>query len=183
MQESTDEQLATEAQGGSQPALTALFRRYTDRLVRYAMSIVKSGDEANDVVQESFIKAYRNLQSFDVKRKFSSWMYRIVHNEAMNHIRKEKRRPWISLEADTLFPHPASTEPDPHEEQERLGDAEEIRAVLAKIPEKYREVVELRYIEEFSYEEIADILTIPKSTVGVRLSRAKTEMKKYIFHE
>lgn len=180
MPEPSDEQLAAEAQRGSQPALTALFRRYSERLLRYAASIVKSVDEAHDVVQESFIKAYTNLKSFDTKRKFSSWMYRIVHNEAMNHIRRESRRPWVSLDADTVLPMPASEKPDPLEEQMTEETKKEIREAIHALPVKYREVVELRYLEEFSYEEIADILTIPKATVGVRLSRAKALLKNTI---
>ncbi|MFA6511970.1 MAG: RNA polymerase sigma factor [Patescibacteria group bacterium] len=180
MPEPTDEQLAAEAQRGSQPALTALFKRYTERLLRYAISIVKSGDEAHDVVQEAFIKAYMNLKSFDTKRKFSSWIYRIVHNEAMNHIRRESRRPWISLDADTVLPLPASEKPDPLEEQMTAEEKQEMQDAIHSLPVKYREVVELRYLQEFSYEEIADILTIPQATVGVRLSRAKSLLKKKI---
>ena len=179
--EKSDELIATEIQQGNIDAIGVLIDRYETKLKRYGMRFLTHDDDIEDVVQEIFIKAYQNIQSFDPKRKFSSWIYRIAHNEFINHIRYHARDPlpFFDFEVDTLIPHPFSDD-TPESDLERKETKELMDRALKKLDSKYREILLLFYYEELSYEEIADILRIPKSTVGVRLNRAKKELKKYL---
>ncbi len=149
-----------------------IMERYQAKLLRYAGSLLRDDQQANDAVQGAFIKAYINLNSFNVKKKFSSWIYRIVHNEAMNLISK----------ANKLLPMIEGKEFDSGiDVEEELITKETIdRALfcLNKLPSLYAEPLELYYLEEKSYEEIGDILRVPVGTVGTRINRAKKLMKR-----
>lgn len=117
------------------------------------------------------IKAYINLNGFNIKKSFSSWVYRILHNEAMNTLKKYKR--------ETALPDGFDVADPEHFELE-LSKEETVRMVrkcLRKIPVLYAEPVALFYLEEKAYDEIGDILRIPTGTVGVRISRAKKAMR------
>jgi RNA polymerase sigma-70 factor (ECF subfamily) len=129
-------------------------------------------------VQDVFIKAYENIQSFDGARRFSPWLYRIAHNEFVNALKKRAARPTMfTIDFDTLFPHLSSDERSDSAALER-----DMRRVLdehlAKLDPKYREPLILYYLEGMDYREISDILMIPISTVGVRLARARALLKK-----
>lgn len=159
-----------------------LVRRYENRLLRYIVRI--SGvdrDDAEDILQEAFINAYRNLHSFDCDRKFSSWIYRIAHNSTISDARKRKVRqryliPGVEME---LFERIASDE-DVVRDAERKMEAEELRLLLARLNEQHRDIIVLYYLEEMSYSEISDVLRIPVGTVGTRLMRAKKAFRKII---
>jgi len=176
-----DEIIATRIQQGNTDALGILIDRYETKLKRYGMRFLAYDDDIEDAVQEIFIKAYKNIQSFDANRKFSSWIYRIAHNEFINHIRLHARDPlpFLDFEVDTLIPHPFSDD-TPESDLEKKETKELMDKALKKLSPKYREILLLFYYEELSYEEIADILRIPKTTVGVRLNRAKKELKKHL---
>jgi len=149
-----------------------IIKRYQDKLMRYANYLVGDDHMASDVVQASFIKTYINLNNFDTKKKFSSYIYRIVHNEAVNLIRKQKKQ--ISLHEDSNFDSGTNIEDDfVREEIKSLT-----HSCLNKMPMIYREVLSLSFLEEKSYEEISDILRVPVGTVGTRINRAKVIMKK-----
>jgi len=144
---------------------------------RYATRFLFNLEDAEDLVQEVFIKAFTNIQSFDSKRKFSSWLYRIAHNTFINAIKKKGREPIPFFDPDTLSPHPVAKETaDGKLISQEIK--EEINNHLNKLKPKYREILVLYFLEELSYQEISDILHIPISTVGVRLTRAKTQIKK-----
>ena len=179
--EQSDEIVATRIQQGNTDALGILIDRYEVKLKRYGMRFLAYDDDIEDAIQEIFIKAYQNIQSFDATRKFSSWIYRIAHNEFVNHIRRHARDPlpFLDFEVDTLIPHLFSNE-TPESNLERKETKELMDRALKKLSSKYREILLLFYYEELSYEEIADILRIPKTTVGVRLNRAKKELKKQL---
>ena len=149
-----------------------IVKRYEEKLLRYAGYLVSDSHLAADIVQESFIKAYINLNGFDRKKKFSSWIYRIVHNEAMNAVKKQKKHSpiyenidldsGINLEDKIII-------------KEMKGKTHKC---LSRMPVIYKEPLSLFYLEEKSYEEISDILRIPIGTVGTRVNRAKILMKK-----
>ena len=128
-----------------------------------------------DVVQDTFIKAYTNLRSFNSKYKFSSWIYRIAHNESINTLKKIKKN--ISLENNQWVEQIAGNE----KSADKMIEEEEVKISLQKylsmLPAKYQEVLVLFYLEEKSYEEISDILRISTGTVGTWISRAKKELK------
>jgi RNA polymerase sigma-70 factor (ECF subfamily) len=166
-----DEDIVEQVRSSDQERYAILVERYQHKLLRYAQSLVHDEHKAADVVQESFIKAFINLQGFDTRKKFSSWIYRIVHNEALNSIKKYPKE--IPLPEGVDFASSENIEED-FEQQET---AREVQAHLKKLPLLYAEPLLLRYKGEKSYEEISDILRIPLGTVATRISRAKVLMK------
>ncbi|MDP2838384.1 MAG: sigma-70 family RNA polymerase sigma factor, partial [Candidatus Moranbacteria bacterium] len=161
----SDEAMVERIRSNDQELYAVIVERYQNRLLRYALSLLKDEHKAADVVQESFIKAFINLHSFDTKKKFSSWVYRIVHNEAMDSIKKYRKE--TPLLDDIDFPSNENVERD--FEQKEITAA--VRKCLGEMPLLYAEPLTLHYIEEKSYEEISDILRIPMGTVSTRMSR------------
>ena len=127
-------------------------------------------------MQEVFIKAYTNIKSFDTTQKFSPWIYRIAHNTYINAIKKISLNPLYLFDFDTLLSHTVLEDPVVRE-REQKEMKEIVDKGLSKIEPKYREILVLYFIEELSYKEIAEILRIPISTVGVRMMRAKEILK------
>ena len=153
-------------------AYAEIIKRYQAKLVRYAGYIMGDESMGADAVQEGFIKAYINLNGFDTKKKFSSWIYRIIHNEAMNMLSKRKRQVPMNDEIE----HDSGVYPeDDFIRSELVSHAHHC---LEQMPIIYKEPLSLFYLEEKSYEEISDILRIPIGTVGTRVNRAKVIMKK-----
>lgn len=176
----TDEQLATQVQQGDKEQFGMLVERYAAKLSRYGRKFLLSTENIEDLVQETFLKAYQNIQSFDAKLKFSPWIYRIAHNIFINEIKKQTRHPILgSLHLDTLLPYLIYEDPAVKER-----DRKELKVLmekgLDKLPPHYREIIVLYYFEEMDYKNIADILHIPTGTVGIRLQRAKKMLKKLL---
>jgi RNA polymerase sigma-70 factor (ECF subfamily) len=174
----TDEEIARLVQQGNVEIFAELAARYEQKLKRYGKKFL-SGDLASveDAVQESFLKIYRNIKSYDSQRKFSSWVYRIAHNEFINVLKKKEKGALLFFDPDVIFPHPVAKERADKEVEDHLT-AQAIEKCLGRMSFKYREVLVLYYLEEKSYEEIADILRIPVSTVGVRLKRGREAAQK-----
>lgn len=149
-----------------------IINRYQQKLLRYASYLLNDDQLGADATQEGFIKAYINLNSFDTKKKFSSWIYRIVHNEAMNLISKNKMTTTMNegIEYDSGI--------DIEDELIKKELVDRTHNCLNSMPILYKEPLTLFYLDEKSYEEISDILRIPANTVGTRISRAKLIMKK-----
>lgn len=170
-QEISDETLVVEVRKGDRERYAILVDRYEQKLLRYAEYVLHDEQKAIDVVQDAFIKAYRNLEGFDVRKKFSSWIYRIVHNESMNRVKKYRQE----------IPEIAGLEIESDENIERAFEKKEViqkaHVCLKKIPIIYAEPLSLYYLEEKTYEEISDILRIPMGTVATRINRAKGIMK------
>jgi RNA polymerase sigma-70 factor (ECF subfamily) len=176
--EETDEQLASAVQGGATNSFGELVERYEAKLLRYARKFLLDPEDAQDIVQDIFIKAYENLQSFDASRRFSPWIYRIAHNEFVNALKKrESRRTVFTIDFDTLFPHLQAADTADSAALER-DTRETLEKHLGELDPKYREPLILYYLESMDYREIADILRIPVSTVGVRLARARAMLQK-----
>lgn len=148
---------------------------YQDKLIYYAQTIVGDYQQAQDVVQISFISVYKNLRSYNSKYKFSSWIYRIVHNNAVNSIKKNKSI--LSLDfADwlaELIPGKTNLE----EEAQTSQTKRMVKKCLDNLPLKYKEVLVLFYLQDTPYKDISDILKIPTSTVGTRIKRGKSLLK------
>ncbi len=174
----TDEELVKQLQNGDEKALGELITRYQQKLYFYVVKLISSRDDAEDVVQETFLKVYHNIQSFDLTRKFSSWIYRIAHNEAINLAKKRSRLMAVEgVNLDWFVEH----EKEVHDflaSDQRIELSGEMMNLVGGLRPEYRDVLLLYYFEEKSYEEISDILQIPKATVGAWLSRAKNQMKK-----
>jgi len=176
--EEPDEQVAARVRNGEVEAFGELVERYQTKLLRYARKFLLESDDAQDIVQDIFIKAYEHIQSFDTARRFSPWIYRIAHNEFVNALKKRaSRRVIFTFDIDTLFPHLTAPESADDATMER-----DLRTILGEhldaLDPKYREPLILYYLEGMDYREISDILRVPVSTVGVRLARARIQLKK-----
>jgi len=174
-----DEEIALRVQEGSKEAFGELVDRYGDKLSRYARKFLFGGDDIEDLVQEVFIKAYSNIQSFDVSRKFSSWIYRIAHNEFINAGKKRQRANVFSFDLDVILPQFTAKE-TADSEAERREMREMLDSSLAALDEKYREPLVLYFFEDLDYKDIADVLHVPISTVGVRLARGKSILRRLV---
>lgn len=173
----TDEQIVEKVQHGQIELFGLLVERYETKLKRYARKFLYQTEDIDDLVQEVMIKTYVNIQSFKTDKRFSPWIYRIAHNEFINAIKKKTKEPLPFFDPDTLFPHPVAKETTdgPLQEQEIK---QTVDRYLDQLEAKYREPLILYYLEELSYQEIADILHLPTSTVGVRINRAKAALQK-----
>ena len=154
-----------------------LVERYEARLKRYILRISSFPIETvEEILQDVFLKTWKNLNGFSGNVKFSSWIYRIAHNETISTFRKAKSRGHDSqVELDESLFIPDTT--DFVKEFDQQFTAQKIQQTLGYLPEKYREVLVLKFLEDKSYEEIADILHAPMGTVATLLSRAKKQFR------
>lgn len=164
-----------------------LMKRYEQRLTRYINRITTvNQDDKDDLLQNIFIKVYRNLNGFNQNLKFSSWIYRIAHNEIVNQYHKKSRSKLflINISTDDLnnVALIIRDETDISEEFLSQEKVEHVKQVLAKLPLKYQEVLLLHYFEEKSYKEISDILKKPMGTIATLINRAKSKFEKY-YHQ
>lgn len=151
--------------------------RYRRQLQHYIRRISGLGaEDSEDVLQEVFIKIYKNLNGFNQKLKFSSWAYRIAHNTTMSEMRKRKVRPISYVEPEDLVR--IADQLDISDEVEKNDEKNEIKGLLGQLDKKYRDVLVLKFLEEKDYKEISDILKIPEGTVATRINRAKKQFKK-----
>ena len=172
LKELTDEEVVLIVRSKDKNLYSLIIERYESKLFRYILNMVKDHDKATDILQESFIKAFTNLNGFDTNKKFSSWIYRIAHNESLNAIKKYGKE--ITMDEDFDFQSDENIEKDFEKNEVSLM----VNDCLDKIPVKYSEPLSLFYIEEKSYEEISEILRLPMGTVATRINRAKILMKK-----
>jgi RNA polymerase sigma-70 factor, ECF subfamily len=153
--------------------------RYQRKLFIYLYRFVGNKEETEDLLQNVFLKVFKYCENFDTKRKFSSWIYRIAHNEAVNYIKRKSIKKFISLEDFVSSKDRIETKTEAKSPMEVWMGKElrlEMEDALKKLPEKYREVLEMRYFSEKSYEEISKILKKPVNTVGTLINRAKKKL-------
>ena len=182
--ENNDEQALVErARAGDTQAFTQLVDRYERKIFRLARNITQNDEDAEDVLQESFLKAYSNLENFQMHSKFYTWLVRIAVNEALMKLRKRKSDRSVSLDEphetdeDTVTREIAVWDDDPEKKYSR----EELRDILQKAVEQlkpaFRTVFVLRDIEELSTEETAEALGISVPAVKSRLLRARLQLR------
>ena len=154
--------------------------RYEAKLDRYIRRLgVRDEEDRVDVLQDIFIKVYRNLNGFDTSLPFSSWIYRIAHNEAVSWYRKRNVRPegHLVIDSDDVLNFISAKQDTSEEIFDKSINAEQLSVALGKIDEKYRAVLLLRYFEHKDYNEISDILQIPTGSVGTLLHRGKQALR------
>jgi len=160
-----------------------LMDRYEAKLRRYIARLgIRNPDDQLDVLQDIFIKVYRNLNGFDQKLKFSSWIYRIAHNEAISAYRKKNVRPEGHLIADSeeLLSFAAGNLDSAELQFDHTINAEVLQQALLKLDKKYEAVLILRFFEHKDYDEISDILQIPIGSVGTLIHRGKKQLASVI---
>lgn len=141
--------------------------------------------EAEDVAQEAFIRAYVNIKSFNQDLKFSTWLFRIATNLCIDRIRKKKPDYYLDAEVSgtdglTMYSQLSSNAPLPENELESLELQETVQKEILKLPEKYRSVIVLKYIEELSLNEISEILDMPLGTVKTRIHRGREALRQQL---
>lgn len=180
-----DIDLVREALSGSQDAFRDLVVRYQRPILSLIRRMVRSPSLAEDLAQEVFVKAFRALASFDQRRKFSSWLFKIAHNTAIDQLRRRQLStvPLETSEQDepslvNILADPGAETPATRVERMDLGKA--IEEAVASLKPIYREVVILRYQEGLAYEEIAEISELPLGTVKTHLYRARKAMAAHL---
>ncbi len=175
---SSDQELVT-ATLRDRHAFVVIVEKYKEPLRRYVRRLgCTDTHDVDDVLQELFLKCYINLNDYDPTLKFSSWLYRIAHNETMSLFRKKKVRPSpVVNEEDLALFENIPDEKNLLDEISREFDVKHLRDALNKVTEKYHIPLLLRFFEEKSYTEISDILEIPEGTVATYINRGKKELK------
>ncbi len=180
-QQFSDQELVAQTIKNKQ-AFTAIVDRYEAPLLRYISRLgCKDNSAARDLLQEIFIKTFVHLNDYDHSLQFSSWIYRIAHNETISYFRKERSRPGVLVRAEDFFLFETIADDALLSDQkEHRHTVLEIKAAVDRLEPKYREIIVLKFFEEKSYEEISDILQIPQGTVATLISRAKKKIKIYL---
>jgi RNA polymerase sigma-70 factor (ECF subfamily) len=166
-----------QALAGSQPAFEQILRRYQRPILSLLVRLTGDPTLAEDLAQETFVKAFRNLAAFDPKRRLSSWLFRIAHNTGIDALRRA-RPATVAIDArDAAEEPPAPATADPVERR-ALGRA--LQAAMARLRPEQRTVVVLRYENGLSFEEIGQTLGIPESTARSHVHRARKELAQFM---
>ncbi|MDR2562470.1 MAG: sigma-70 family RNA polymerase sigma factor [Prevotellaceae bacterium] len=181
MSKETDHDLVNKALQGRQKAYCKLMSRYRDNIYYYILRMVGNVTTANDLTAETFDKAFRNLTNYNNCFAFSTWLYKIAHNATIDFLRQRKNPTLYitygsekdsSVNENTL----QSEILDPEENMIRQQEEMFITKQIEGMSPKYRQLIELRYVKEYAYEEIAEELGIPLGTVKTQLHRAKSKL-------
>ncbi len=182
----SDEELVRIFIGGDERAFRELMDRYSRRMVNYIFRIIGDRDRAEDLLQDTFIRVYRNIHRFDQSRKFSTWLYTIATNLAKNELRNAGRSPLMYFqnfffrkdEPQMFEAADKAGRPDDELYQKQLGEI--VSKAVDKMPNRHRLVFTLRETQGKSYEEIAEILGCNIGTVKSRLNRARAKFAQII---
>jgi len=172
--EPSDEELMARLAGGEEQTLALLMRRWEAPLSRYVRRrCYTCGPDTDDILQEAFLQVYRHVHAFDPALRFSSWIYRIVHNAMVSRIRRHARTSGHEPLDEEALMVPQGLSADAELSARQLDS--QVREILDSLSEVLRETFVLRFLEEKSYEEIGDILHLNANTVATRIRRARTE--------
>ncbi len=178
IREETEEALVARARTGDREAFGLLVHAYLPRLYRVAYGVVRNGEEAADIAQDAFVRAYRAIRRFDPSRPVFPWLYQITRNLALNRIARVRNREG-TLEIDSLV----APGKGPEDAVEADDECARIRRAVARLPEQHRLVIELNHFQECSYRDMAEILGIPVGTVMSRLYHARKRLRTVLEEE
>ncbi|WP_394236901.1 RNA polymerase sigma factor SigW [Niallia oryzisoli] len=172
---------------GDQNAFGEIVEIYKDKVFQLSFRMLGNRHEAEDIAQEAFIRAYVNIQSYNINLKFSTWLYRIATNLCIDRIRKKKPDYYLDAEVAgteglTMYSQIPSQTRLPEDDVESLELQDTIQREISKLPEKYRTVIVLKYIDELSLNEISEILDMPLGTVKTRIHRGREALRKQLRH-
>jgi RNA polymerase sigma-70 factor (ECF subfamily) len=158
-----------------------LVERYQRRVVGVAQAVVHNQDDAVELAQETFVRAYENLSKFESRSSFSTWLYRIAANLAIDFRRREGRHQVLRGEdAETEINRIPSPRGDSYQETARTELSQRINGALKELTSEHRAVILLREVEGLSYDEISDVLQVPRGTVMSRLHYARSRMREIL---
>ena len=177
------ESLIQQCLDGDERAWDAIVRQYRRRVFNVAYTFVGRHDEAEDLTQDIFLKVFKSLKTFDRRANFQTWLISVSRNLCIDHYRSvRKERQTIDRDVDASELSPASTDPGPVAALEQQDRVALLRQALAALPETLRAAVLMRDIQERSYQEIADALTLPEGTVKSRINRGRAELARQVRH-
>ncbi len=176
--ELSDEDLVRQFQDGNKDAFRLLVERNQDKVRSIIIYMMNRDDLVDDVAQDVFIKVYNALDKFRLDSKFYTWIYRITVNKCRDELRKLKWKQFVSLNGTTNKTVVNNDELTTEQEHNEFKDA--VRNALQKLPAKYREIIILKDLEDYTYDEIAEILECETGTVKSRLSRARAALRKVL---
>lgn len=177
-----DEEIVAAVLAGDAEQYEEIVNRYQGRVVNYLYRLLRSFDDANDLGQEVFLRVYRALDRYDPSYKFSTWLFRVARNAAIDSVRK-RRLPVVPMERRQNADGETSTRelvgPDrgPYRHLRNRERREAIDVAIAELPPEYRELIELRHFGELSYGEIAELREMPLGTVKNKLFRGRQMLK------
>ena len=188
-QSPSDDEVIAAIRGGDRDAFRVLVERYQARAFRLALRILRDEDAARDAVQEALVKAFNNLAKFEQRSAFFTWLYRLVKNQCLDMLRRDRSARTVDWEEGSLAEAEASDDATPQvdgvsyapaSELQRKQLREKIDAAIALLPVGARETLILREVEGLSYSEISEAQGIPKGTVMSRLFYARKQMQKLL---
>jgi len=173
---------------GDESAYEALLKRYERGIYNMIYQMVKNREETEDLVQETFIKAFNALESYNNKFAFSTWLYKIAFNNCIDSIRKKKLKTYpldrpIKTKEGEVHQEIRDSSTSPEKEMLFSEKRKQINEAIECLPEKYKQVILLRHREDRSYDEISKIMKIPLGTVKARIFRAREMLKRYLQEE
>ena len=171
-----DQRLVSLALEGDHTAFEYLFNRYREAIRQLLVQRAGSASDADDLLQETFIKVYLHLDRYKVDYTFGQWLYTIARNTFIDYVRRRQD----DLSIDERFSAPASSAPTPEESVIRLQQRDQIEHYLEALTPRYRQLIQMRFFEEYSYEEIAEKLQLPMGTVKTQIHRARERMCRLI---
>ena len=169
---SDDKHLVELSLGGDQIAFEYLFNRYGDAIRRLFLQRYTSAEDTEDLLQETFIKVYINLHRYSSEFTFGQWVYTIARN---THVDFERRRQ-EDISIDEKFSSPAASTPSPEENLINQQQRSQIEHYIECLPEQYRQLFTMRFLEDYSYDEISEALHLPMGTVKTQIHRARERM-------
>lgn len=181
----TEEQkLIRRIQNGDHEAFAELIKLHETQVYNLCLRMCGNPEDASDLSQEAFIKAWRGIRFYKFESQFSTWLYRLTTNVCIDFLRKQKRRPTVSLtieeEGESAELEIADPAPSPEEQTIHMERSRAVAKAMGQLEEEFRMVLTLRIVDDLSYEEISDILNLKVGTVKSRLARARLKLKKLL---
>jgi len=174
---SDDAELIAQTLQGQPASFGVLVRKYQDRLYNAVVHTMGNAEDARDAVQEAMVQAFVRLETFQHSSAFYTWLYRIAFNIAASHRRRKHITASVDHARETIGEEPVDSGPDPGDRIEQQERCQPGRQAIAQLTEEHRAVLVLRDMEGLSYEEIAEVLTLPVGTVRSRLHRARMQLR------
>ena len=179
-EQTTDEEIVAITRASDKEYFAFIIDRYEAKIKIYINRLTNPHDkeELNDLTQQVFIKTYINLNRFETDKKFSSWIYRIAHNLAVNWLKAKKAN--ISIDENEFIANTLAADIDLKKEFLDKELKQKLNQAINQLPDKFKEPFILKYFEDKSYDEISDILRKPKNTIGTMINRAIKQLKQQL---